>query len=572
MTGLSMRSRRARGMLGNDPRSYRNAQAMSGTNLWLTGVMKVDSNGQLALNYSTDDGFDSASATELKCKAGTGIQIDSNGIALKFDGDRGLDVDGNGLFVDLDPLKGLQFGAAGDIECKVGDKMLFDGSGNINLDPSTVTPNELGALTTDWDAGNFEIRARTFESDVTTGTAPFVVASTTVVSNLNADQLDGNEAAAFSLTSHTHALGDLSDVTDGAGSNRILFRDSLTWTSKAAIDTRTGTNAEEIVMTNTNGYIDGSFVNKGSFLESDGGDGIQVDVDSVAGLGDPLGGGLGVMLEASNPTLQFSSGRLAVKMGSGLVTSASGVTFDSDISISDSIHIGAGSADTGVYFHVKEANATSPTWSSNTTAVFENDGDCRVQVHCSNTGAAIIGFSGSTEDYCKITGDIQNSRFMLHINSQIGFRLNSSAEPFFDNGRIQSGGADARIQSSGELTAASSSRRYKKNITPLDFDWRKILLLPEPRSFNYRSEKPDDRPFATKGRNFGYIAEEVDKVLPELVSYEDLDFDPEADPSITRTPRWAPSAVSYGQITPLLVEGLKDLVRRMKVVEAAIGV
>lgn len=46
-------------------------------------------------------------------------------------------------------------------------------------------------LTADWDAGAFKITAETLVSDVTTGTAPFSVASTTKVTNLNADQLDG---------------------------------------------------------------------------------------------------------------------------------------------------------------------------------------------------------------------------------------------------------------------------------------------------------------------------------------------------------------------------------------------
>ncbi len=40
------------------------------------------------------------------------------------------------------------------------------------------------------DIGSFEMRAQTFESDVSTGTAPIVVASTTKVANLNADLLD----------------------------------------------------------------------------------------------------------------------------------------------------------------------------------------------------------------------------------------------------------------------------------------------------------------------------------------------------------------------------------------------
>ena len=46
-------------------------------------------------------------------------------------------------------------------------------------------------LTANWDAGAFEIRAQTFESDVATGTAPLTIASATLVANLNADKLDG---------------------------------------------------------------------------------------------------------------------------------------------------------------------------------------------------------------------------------------------------------------------------------------------------------------------------------------------------------------------------------------------
>ena len=52
-------------------------------------------------------------------------------------------------------------------------------------------------LTGDWDVGAFEVRAETFESDVVTGTAPLTVASTTVVTNLNSDTVDGVHAAAF---------------------------------------------------------------------------------------------------------------------------------------------------------------------------------------------------------------------------------------------------------------------------------------------------------------------------------------------------------------------------------------
>lgn len=44
-----------------------------------------------------------------------------------------------------------------------------------------------------------------FVSQVVTGTAPFQPTSTTVCPNLNADLLDGNQAAAFAVAGHTHA-------------------------------------------------------------------------------------------------------------------------------------------------------------------------------------------------------------------------------------------------------------------------------------------------------------------------------------------------------------------------------
>jgi len=53
------------------------------------------------------------------------------------------------------------------------------------------------ALTANWDVGSYTLTALRFISDQATGTAPFTVASTTVVANLNASLLGGNAASAF---------------------------------------------------------------------------------------------------------------------------------------------------------------------------------------------------------------------------------------------------------------------------------------------------------------------------------------------------------------------------------------
>lgn len=76
-------------------------------------------------------------------------------------------------------------------------------------------------LTAAWDAGSWQIRAETFQSDVATGTAPFTVASTTVVTNLNANLLGGNEASAFATSAHLHDGQTLQN--DGIQSDASVF-------------------------------------------------------------------------------------------------------------------------------------------------------------------------------------------------------------------------------------------------------------------------------------------------------------------------------------------------------------
>jgi len=72
-----------------------------------------------------------------------------------------------------------------------------------------VTIDGSRELTGAWDAGSYGITAETFTSDVATGTAPFTVASTTVVANLNADLLDGAERTAFTENADFNAKGDI---------------------------------------------------------------------------------------------------------------------------------------------------------------------------------------------------------------------------------------------------------------------------------------------------------------------------------------------------------------------------
>jgi hypothetical protein len=106
-----------------------------------------------------------------------------------------------------------------------GAQVDHGGLGGLADDDHTqyLLANGTRGLSADWDAGSHEIRAQTLEADVATGTAPLTIASTTVVTNLNADQLDGNHAAAFATAaqgvtngdSHDHAGGDGAQIDHG---------------------------------------------------------------------------------------------------------------------------------------------------------------------------------------------------------------------------------------------------------------------------------------------------------------------------------------------------------------------
>ena len=108
-------------------------------------------------------------------------------------------------------------------------------------------------------------------------------------------------------------------------------------------------------------------------------------------------------------------------------------------------------------------------------------------------------------------------------------------------------------QLSSDLTGAtswtsdSSSLRYKENVRPLEIDSSKIYQL-DPKSFNLI----EGHISALGNNTFGYIAEEVDKILPEVVKYDNED---------------RPDSLNYQLLTVFLIEEIKKLRSRIEVLE-----
>jgi len=112
----------------------------------------------------------------------------------------------------------------------------------------------LPAQAGNWDAGAVEVRAQTFESDVATGTAPLTIASTTVVTNLNADKLDGVEGAGYQ-TILTNSAGLRAALSDETGTGSAVFATSPTLVTPV-LGAATATTINGLTIDTTTGTLD----------------------------------------------------------------------------------------------------------------------------------------------------------------------------------------------------------------------------------------------------------------------------------------------------------------------------
>jgi len=123
------------------------------------------------------------------------------------------------------------------------------GTGNAVFKAAAASGGDLKAdgtvpLTANWDVGAYTITGTRFISDIAGGTAPFGVTSTTVVSNLNVDQVDGKDSTDFVLVDGTQALTANWDV--GAyyikASSLVNKTQALSDGATVAVDLSAGTN------------------------------------------------------------------------------------------------------------------------------------------------------------------------------------------------------------------------------------------------------------------------------------------------------------------------------------------
>ena len=124
---------------------------------------------------------------------------------------------------------------------------------------------------------------------------------------------------------------------------------------------------------------------------------------------------------------------------------------------------------------------------------------------------------------------------------------NGNDRLFFNTGSFFSGS----VQASGDIVAyASSDERLKSEITPIQNPLEKINSI-SGNSFIWNEEKQN----IYKGKDYGVVAQEIEKILPELVETRESGY----------------KAVKYDKLVSLLIEGIKELSQEVTKLKKEIG-
>ena len=119
----------------------------------------------------------------------------------------------------------------------------------------------------------------------------------------------------------------------------------------------------------------------------------------------------------------------------------------------------------------------------------------------------------------------------LRIDDSLGVNVNAST-------------TDGRIDAGNDIVAYSSSDiRWKENVKPIENALSKILKIGG-YEFDWKelSEEEKKTQHGNEGHDVGVIAQEIEKVLPEVVTTRENGF----------------KGVKYEKIVPLLIEAMKE--------------
>jgi uncharacterized coiled-coil protein SlyX len=225
--------------------------------------------------------------------------------------------------------------------------------------------------------------------------------------------------------------------------------------------------------------------------------------------------------------------------------SVDGTTFSVDGSNN---RVGIGTAAPSAQLH--SIIAASGGDATNNAAIFESStGNGIVNVRSSGSGnfAAYYGSLGTdlvgAIDFRPTTGDMSfwsnsaaggttwTERMRIeNATGNVGIGTDAPAQKLDVNGNIAVSGT----------TVHTSDIRYKKNIKPLENSLNKVLKL-QGVNYDWLVNEFPNKNFSDR-QQIGVIAQEIEKILPDLVFTDDAGY----------------KSVDYSHLTPVLIEAIKE--------------
>jgi hypothetical protein len=223
------------------------------------------------------------------------------------------------------------------------------------------------------------------------------------------------------------------------------------------------------------------------------------------------------------------------------------MTVDGDVGIGTTaptakLHLSDGAGNSGLNVKLYEYAAVGTTYSSWSTVIGNNVKASEsatnqmenIVSHPSYAGSAIYlngstGIQFHTKSGSATAGAVYSSpRMVITSNGYVGIGMPNPGYPLDVAGTIRAN------------NVSPSDIRFKENIVPVDSALEKVLNI-QGVSFNWKREEFRDKHFP-EGRHYGVIAQEIEKVLPEVVN----------------TSSQGDKAVAYTEIIPVLIEAIKE--------------
>ena len=199
-------------------------------------------------------------------------------------------------------------------------------------------------------------------------------------------------------------------------------------------------------------------------------------------------------------------------------------------------NVGIGTSAPGSLLTVGRADGSIPAEIVLNPAATSNEGG-QITIRRSLTGSTLdwtidqYGTSASDARLRIFSGGTETNGIMIRENGFVG---------------IGTGSPTVRLQVAGDIIAnsiaGSSDARFKTNFLPIESSLQKVLQL-RGVTFDWKTKEFPERAFPEK-RSLGFIAQEVEQVIPEVVQ--------------TENNSQGYKSVQYDKVVALLVEAIKE--------------